>query len=123
MLHDRRRNRSRLVAGCNSERRSRRDCGRNGSELQRCGRAAEEPAEELDNRCCRATPRACRRPGLLELLRDPAPGPEEQRFDGCDGDAELVRDLLVGVPLKLTEDQCPALPRGNGSQRLSQLAE
>src|SRR6476620_854909 len=96
MLDDRRRcDPSRLVSIHDRERRRSRHGDGDCCELERCGCAAEEPAEELEDPCGRAALRPWLRAGLLELLRDCAPRAEEQRLDSRDGNAELARDLVV----------------------------
>ena len=56
--------------------------------------------------------------GLLEPLRERAPGAEDQRLDGRLGDLELLGDLAVGKPLPLAQEDGPALLLGHPGERV-----
>src|SRR5687768_13653538 len=66
---------------------------------------------------------AVARDQVLELLRQRAPRPEEQRLERAHRRAEDLGDLLVGPPLELAHHQRLALGRRDALQRADELLD
>ncbi len=60
---------------------------------------------------------------VLQLLRQRAARPEEQPFEGGDGDLEDLGDLLVGAALQLAEDERLALRARDPLQRADEIVD
>ena len=66
---------------------------------------------------------AVARDEVLELLGERATGAEDQRLESSNGDLEDRRDLLVGAPLQLPEDEGFALRRRDPLQGPDEILE